>query len=68
MSIIRTIISLARSLHMMTTVEGVETVEQLDKLRDEGCTEVQGYIFGRPRPADELSLVIETPISAQIRV
>jgi EAL domain-containing protein (putative c-di-GMP-specific phosphodiesterase class I) len=37
----------------------VETLEQLDKLREEGCMEVQGYIFSRPKPASELPLLIE---------
>jgi EAL domain-containing protein (putative c-di-GMP-specific phosphodiesterase class I) len=39
---------------MTTTAEGVETIEQLQQIRDQGCTEVQGYYFGRPCPADEL--------------
>jgi EAL domain-containing protein (putative c-di-GMP-specific phosphodiesterase class I) len=45
---------------MKTTAEGVETVEQLDKLRNEGCTEIQGYIFSHPKPASELPLLIES--------
>jgi diguanylate cyclase (GGDEF)-like protein len=49
--IVRTIISLARSLGMTTTAEGVETEEQLAWLRAEGCVEVQGYLFSLPRPA-----------------
>ena len=36
---------------MATTAEGVETREQLDELRAEGCTEVQGYLFSRPMAA-----------------
>ena len=32
---------------MITTAEGVETKEQLDILRAEGCTQVQGYLFSR---------------------
>ncbi len=39
---------------METTAEGVETSEQLDSVRSEGCTEMQGFLFSRPRPADEL--------------
>jgi diguanylate cyclase (GGDEF)-like protein len=60
MSIIRAITSLGHSLCMKTTAEGVETVEQLDKLRNEGCTEIQGYIFSHPKPASELPLLIES--------
>jgi predicted signal transduction protein with EAL and GGDEF domain len=37
----------------------VETLKQLDRLRMEGCTEVQGYFFSRPRPASEVQALIE---------
>ncbi len=60
MSIVRAITGLGQSLGIKTTAEGVETVEQLDKLREEGCTEVQGYFFSRPKPASELSSLLET--------
>jgi EAL domain-containing protein (putative c-di-GMP-specific phosphodiesterase class I) len=46
--------ALAKGLGMETTAEGVETSEQLDSVRSEGCTEIQGFLFSRPRPADEL--------------
>jgi EAL domain-containing protein (putative c-di-GMP-specific phosphodiesterase class I) len=39
---------------MITTAEGVETEEQLKILRAEGCTQVQGYLFSKPRPAAEV--------------
>lgn len=48
---------------MATTAEGVETAEQLASLRDEGCTEVQGYYFSPPRPAREVAGLI-TSINA----
>ena len=54
-AIVKSVISLGRSLSMITTAEGVETSEQSRFLRQEGCTEVQGYFFGRPVPASELS-------------
>ena len=60
MSIVRAVIALARSLHIKTTAEGVETIEQLDMLREEGCTEGQGYIFSRPKLASELQLLIDS--------
>jgi diguanylate cyclase (GGDEF)-like protein len=60
MSIIRAVTALGHSLHMKTTAEGVETIEQLDRLREEGCTEVQGYLFSRPRPASEVPFLIGT--------
>ena len=39
---------------MITTGEGVETQEDLDYLRREGCAEAQGYFFSRPQPASEI--------------
>jgi EAL domain-containing protein (putative c-di-GMP-specific phosphodiesterase class I) len=39
------------SLGMSTTAEGVETKEQLNRLRAEGCTEIQGCYLCRPSPA-----------------
>ena len=59
MSIIRAVTGLGLSLGMKTIAEGVETIEQLDRLRQEGCSEVQGYYFSRPRPAGELPSLME---------
>ncbi len=52
-AIVRAIARLGASLGMRTTAEGVETADQLDAIRAEGCTEVQGYLTGRPMPASE---------------
>ncbi|WP_298883353.1 PAS-domain containing protein [uncultured Bradyrhizobium sp.] len=59
-AIVRTIASLGSVLGVETTAEGVETVEQLDFVRECGCTAVQGYYFGKPCPAAEVGLTIET--------
>jgi EAL domain-containing protein (putative c-di-GMP-specific phosphodiesterase class I) len=51
---VKAVASLGAALGMTTTAEGVETAEQLRQIRDQGCTEVQGYFFGRPCPAEKL--------------
>jgi EAL domain-containing protein (putative c-di-GMP-specific phosphodiesterase class I) len=53
-AIIRAIAGMAEGLHMTTTAEGVETQDQLERLRAEGYTEGQGYLFSRPMPVGEL--------------
>ncbi len=56
--IVQTITSLARSLSMATTAEGVETKKQLDELRQLGCTYAQGYYFSRPVSAAAATALI----------
>jgi diguanylate cyclase (GGDEF)-like protein/PAS domain S-box-containing protein len=55
LAIIRGVTSLARSLNMTTTVEGVETEEQLDYVRPLGCAEIQGYLVSPPKLLEEIS-------------
>lgn len=52
--IVRSIVSLAHSLGMRVTAEGVETMPQAAILRRLGCDELQGFLFGRPEPAHAL--------------
>ena len=53
-AIVRAISGLGRSLNITTTAESVETADQLDWLRAEGCNEVQGFLFSAARPASEI--------------
>ena len=49
-AIVRAMFVLARELKLDVTVEGVETQEQFAFLREQGCTEVQGFLFSQPKP------------------
>ena len=59
LEIVKIIISLAKTLGMDTISEGVETVEQLDYLKALGCEFGQGYLFAKPLPPEEISLILE---------
>jgi diguanylate cyclase (GGDEF)-like protein/PAS domain S-box-containing protein len=53
-AIVRAVTGLGASLGMATTGEGVETREEADYLRREGCTEAQGYFYSKAKPASEV--------------
>jgi diguanylate cyclase (GGDEF)-like protein len=57
-AIVQAVTSLGKTLGMATTAEGVETSEQLEHLRAQGCTEVQGYFFSPAKPAREIAGLI----------
>jgi diguanylate cyclase (GGDEF)-like protein len=57
-AIIRSVIGLGRGLGMPVVAEGVETNEQLDALRAEGCDQVQGYLISRPGPIGQFEGVV----------
>ena len=53
-AIVRAIIGLGASLGITITAEGIETVSDMERLRDEGCDEGQGYLFSKARPQTEI--------------
>jgi len=53
--LVRAMINLAHNLNLEVVAEGVETVEQLDLLRQFGCDQVQGYLISKPLPLSELA-------------
>jgi diguanylate cyclase (GGDEF)-like protein/PAS domain S-box-containing protein len=55
LAIVKAVVGLATSLGLESTAEGVETTAQLDALRSIGCTEMQGYLLGRPMPMKEIA-------------
>jgi diguanylate cyclase (GGDEF)-like protein/PAS domain S-box-containing protein len=59
MAIVRAVTGLGKSLGIATTAEGVETTEQLEILRNEGCTEVQGYLFSPPIPLAQIERLLK---------
>jgi EAL domain-containing protein (putative c-di-GMP-specific phosphodiesterase class I) len=54
-TVVKTIIALGREMNMRVTVEGVETPQQVDFLYDADADQVQGFYFGKPVPAAEIS-------------
>jgi diguanylate cyclase (GGDEF)-like protein len=54
MAIVQAVVRLANVLKVPTTAEGIETEEQLELVRSAGCTEMQGFLFSRPKPIAEL--------------
>ena len=56
--IVGAIIELAHRLGLSAIAEGVETPEQLEDLRAQGCDCMQGYMFGKPAPASEISRLL----------
>jgi EAL domain-containing protein (putative c-di-GMP-specific phosphodiesterase class I) len=53
LAILRAVVGLGRGLNVITTAEGVETQNQLEVLRTEGCTEAQGFFFSRPMSSED---------------
>ncbi len=58
-AVIAKVIDLAKTLHMVTVAEGIETDEQVELLRILGCDSIQSYYFARPIPAEEFKKVLQ---------
>jgi EAL domain-containing protein (putative c-di-GMP-specific phosphodiesterase class I) len=56
---VRAVTDMARSLGMIATAEGVETAEQMEQVRELGCTGVQGYYIGKPQPLAEVAGLLD---------
>jgi EAL domain-containing protein (putative c-di-GMP-specific phosphodiesterase class I) len=66
-AIVKSVIALGKSLDVVITAEGVETEEQAEMLREFGCPQVQGFLYGYPGPADTSLMELSgnvTPITA----
>lgn len=65
-AIVKSIISLAKELSLKTIAEGVETPRQLNFLLEEGCTNIQGYIFSKPRDSHSFLHFVQNFLGKEI--
>jgi CheY-like chemotaxis protein len=69
-SVTRSVIQLAHALHLPVLAEGVETEGQLQMLREDGCDQIQGYLFSPPLHADALTELLRSrrtlPVPTQL--
>ena len=68
-AIIRAVVGLGHSLGMSITAEGIETEEQLEVVREQGCDEVQGFLFSPPLPLSGIAVLLgmEQPVQSRHR-
>lgn len=66
LAIVHAITNLSVNFGMSTTAEGVETQEQLLHLENEGCSEVQGWLFSKAIPAEKIPAILAMPMSDTI--
>jgi predicted signal transduction protein with EAL and GGDEF domain len=58
-SIVTAMIGMGKNLHMQVVAEGVETRQQLEMLKEQGCPQAQGYYFSRPVSAEEFGQLLK---------
>ena len=64
--IVATIIAMGRNLNLKVVAEGVETQQQLELLHQQGCDEIQGYLFSKPVTAGEMAQMLEDRVTLQL--
>jgi diguanylate cyclase (GGDEF)-like protein len=64
--IVRAILGIAKGFSLTTTAEGVEDAGQLAYLKANGCTEAQGYLFGKAIPAHDIPALINRPANCSV--
>jgi EAL domain-containing protein (putative c-di-GMP-specific phosphodiesterase class I) len=68
-AVIRAVVGLGHTLNMRITAEGVETTEQLDRIRAKGCDEAQGFLISKSMPPSELpALITRLAVRPDIRI
>ena len=66
-AIVRSVIALAKSMKIDVIAEGVETIEQLNFLRRENCSQIQGYLISKPKDADEVTQLLKNNDFSEFR-
>ena len=67
-AIIKAIVTLADTLGMETTAEGVEQQDEIALIRDLGCSHIQGYVYGKPAPAETVHAQLAQPDGKAVAV
>ena len=62
------VISMAHNLGMKVTAEGVETREQFEFLRKQGCDEIQGYYFSKPLPVEQVTALLLKELKSRVSI
>jgi diguanylate cyclase (GGDEF)-like protein len=65
-AIVRSVVMLAREMHMTVTAEGIESNEQLEAVRRLGCNEAQGYLFSAPLPGVGINAAASPAVAALV--